>query len=201
MFLLIIAIILWMSAVSNLFYGFNYPNIDPTLGYPYIKAGFISLVIGFVCFFFYRKNKLKAKEAEEAKARRSQEISDRIEAQKKARRDYLNHFDVVYTRVAGVTFKNDDKSSRQAILKAIRQDPDADNGYVKLKKYESDGETAIHVYYEDKCVGNIPRDDLQDVLEVFDRIQTIEIDVEDFITDDGEKIYRADLTILARKMI
>ena len=69
-----------------------------------------------------------------------------------------------YTRkfkVRGVTFNNDDGTSRQEILKKIyRKKPPFDNGLnVELKEYTYDDGPTFGVYVNGYMIGNIPGDD------------------------------------------
>ena len=59
-------------------------------------------------------------------------------------------------RVAGVTFANDDGTSRQALLDDLQSeyDPDYD---AELQRYEHDGAPAYYVLINDKIVGNVPK--------------------------------------------
>lgn len=69
-------------------------------------------------------------------------------------------------RLAGVTFENDDGSSRQKILGNMK-----DSELVKLKEYSFENKTAIGVYTEDeKQIGNIKEKDIPFVLE---RLKTV----------------------------
>lgn len=115
----------------------------------------------------------------------------------------------IVTAIAGVTFKNDDGSSRQAILKDIK----ARGGYaadLDLEEYEYKGKPAVRVLVEGEQVGNIPRSMVPEVLEVLNRIEYASIMVETFRPEEeideegnvrqrGELIYRADLSLTYSK--
>lgn len=107
------------------------------------------------------------------------------------------------TRIAGVTFENDDGSSRQKYLKEAYANQGV--GTLGLESYDYQGEPAIRVLYDDMCIGNIPKDKVQDFMDVIDRITAAYLDVERFCPDDDddrsrEVIYRADLTIVYSKV-
>ena len=100
--------------------------------------------------------------------------------------------------VAGVTFANEDGSSRQKILSEIydaqlAEDLDPD---VTLERYEYEGKPAIHVLVNGRCVGNVPRMEVDDVSEIMDKALK-RIEVEHFVPDDAprKRIYRADVTL------
>ena len=79
-------------------------------------------------------------------------------------------------RIVGVTFKNEDGSDRQAILKKIRYrgapfrtDPD-----ITLKRYLYEGEEAIAVYANESQIGHLSRSDVADrVLPRWDRFKRV----------------------------
>lgn len=78
--------------------------------------------------------------------------------------------------VAGTTFKNDDGSSRQELLKKIRyrgapyqSDPD-----IRLEKVQYDGEDAIAVYANENQIGWIPKVELFLILPRFDRYKDVD---------------------------
>ena len=115
----------------------------------------------------------------------------------------------IVTAIAGVTFNNDDGSSRQAILKDIKaRGGDAE---VELEEFEYKGKPAVRVLIDGEQIGNIPRSRVQDVLAAMDAgITHASLDVETFRPEDdedeegnvrrrGELIYRADLTLIYNK--
>ena len=115
----------------------------------------------------------------------------------------------IVTAIAGVTFNNDDGSSRQAILKDIKaRGGDAE---VELEEFEYKGKPAVRVLIDGEQIGNIPRSRVQDVLAAMDAgLTSGRLDVETFRPEDeeddegdvrrrGELIYRADLTLIYNK--
>ena len=95
-------------------------------------------------------------------------------------------------RIAGVTFNNDDGTSRQKILAECLT-----NGKNKAKfiKYNFDGEKAIRVITEYGVIGNIPREEVQNVLSKVDLMEDITMDIKTFKNDSGKKIFYCDLII------
>jgi len=96
--------------------------------------------------------------------------------------------------VAGVTFKNEDGSSRQAILRRIEkgQIKDFDTDF-ELYNYE--GSPAIHVLCDGMCVGNVPKKYISSVEQIWDEIVIASLEVESFEDDYGKTIYRADVHV------
>ena len=63
-------------------------------------------------------------------------------------------------KVAGVTFNNDDGTSRQLILRKLHFHDSPFNEYadVEIRRYEFKGQSAYGVYVNDMQIGNIPAD-------------------------------------------
>ncbi len=98
--------------------------------------------------------------------------------------------------VAGVTFRNDDGTSRQKILREICDGDDFGTALGSLEEYDFEGEQAIRVVTADGCVGNIRKSDLKEVSKFLDHmVHHIDVEVETFENDDGEVIYRADVVL------
>lgn len=195
-----LAYVLWALSALFLFTFIQYSRAFPRSDNFIYLAGCLLLF----CFGFIRYQKtVKKREAAEKAAREKEEkekayredLDRRIAAAKAARMKYLEDHDLIFTRIAGVTFDNDDRTSRQKNLKAIYNDPDKDLGTVSLRKYEYEGDPAYHVLFEGRCIGNIPADYVERIEAVEDRIDRIDLEVEPFENEDGATIYRAELTI------
>lgn len=126
--------------------------------------------------------------------------------EKKARREEFDRtHGRIFTKVAGVTFDNEDGSSRQRILKAAMAEECC--GTVTLERYEFKGRDAIRVEYDGACIGSIPRDRVAEILPVLDRITAGALEVSRFVPEDedektafaGGVIYRADLSLVYEK--
>ena len=130
------------------------------------------------------------KQAREEAERRARELE---EARRKADRDRFRH---EYFAVAGVTFKNEDGSDRQKILREIALNEDG-ICEVWFQEDEDQGEdSGIRVLTEMGCVGFVRRSDKKKIRRFFDRkTQSACLSVERFEADDGQKIYRADIVI------
>lgn len=109
------------------------------------------------------------------------------------------------THVAGVTFKNEDGTERQRILKDLYINDDAE--YIELKPYTYNGEDAVSVIVNGSCIGNLPKYRIKEYEDIADRIERARVDVSVFTPDEDfedeyvkpERIYRADLTIVYKK--
>jgi len=104
-------------------------------------------------------------------------------------------YDHLISRVAGVTFCNDDGTSRQAVLKRLSE-KHPDGYFVTLEPYLYEDETACRVLCDGTCVGNVPKDKVHDVMSIWEDIKAVTIHAESFENDEEETIYRADLVIL-----
>lgn len=96
--------------------------------------------------------------------------------------------------VAGVTYNNEDGSSRQKILKNIVKNEDG-TAYGSLEQYDYKGSPAIRVVTDEGCIGNIRKNDVEDVLAVMEKIKYVTVNAESFENDDGKTVYRADVVI------
>lgn len=97
-------------------------------------------------------------------------------------------------RVAGVTFRNDDGTSRQKILKDLCDGDDFGTAEAWLEWYKYKGEDAFHVMTAEGCVGNLHREDIRPAVIAIGA-DTVELDIETFEKDEGGTIYRADLVV------
>ena len=70
--------------------------------------------------------------------------------------------------VAGVTFKNDDGSERQMILKNFYDNRGYTRKNVELKKYKYKDEDAIAIYAKGQMIGNVPREHISKIIENWD---------------------------------
>lgn len=152
----------------------------------------------------------RVEEEREKRKKEEDEIREKLRQEREAAQERQREWDRTHgrivTKVAGVTFENEDGSSRQRILRdAFREES---CGSVELETYEYKGTDAIAVYYEDKRIGNIPKDKIKEVLAVMDRISAGKLTVDRFHPDDDDEseargiggfIYRADLLIVYEK--
>ena len=86
-------------------------------------------------------------------------------------------------KVVGVTFKNEDGSSRQKILKDIyEKKPPFDKKLdIEISEYEYEGKPAYHVNVNGKTIGNISKDMCSFITENKSRL----LGVSDFHVSEG----------------
>lgn len=182
-----------------------------------LKAWQVVLLVIFypigICVLIYRvwkKNKLKREREEAALAR--QEAREREEAEKKAAeerrqaeiQEEIRLYESFTFKIAGVTFKNKDRHSRQTILRKLKFGDYPFNGGIvdlEFKEYEFDGEPAVGVFLAGEQVGNIAKDDLSFFLSRKDRfVDCTMYDVTGGGTRNGEKLnYGLRLTLRFRR--
>ena len=185
--------------------------------YDEMMAGFkgicLALAFAVAAFLLYRRNS-KADAARAAWEAQQQEMQrstwEKQQAEEQERRMQQAAWEAqhgqIFTKIAGVTFQNEDGSSRQRALQGAMADEGA--GSVALELYDYNGKDAIRVEYEGVCVGNIPQARVAEVAGVLDRITAAHLDVSRFVPDDeddevrglGGVIYRADLTLVFKKL-
>lgn len=133
------------------------------------------------------------RELAERAAKREQERAER----EAAHQEWLKTHGVLTTKVAGVTFKNADGSSRQAYLKEIDGNG-ADR--IAFEEFEYQGAPALRVKVDGMEIGNIPADVVPELIEIMPRVQKVDVSVDSFIPDDGRRrVYRADISIIYSK--
>lgn len=140
------------------------------------------------------ERKAKEQAAAEAAAKEA-ERQDRAAKRAAEREEYARTHNNLSTKVAGVTFKNADGSSRQANLKDLEV---SGVNNVQLVQFEYQGEPALRVVVDGMEIGNVPADVVPDVIEIMPRIDNIMCIVTTFDNDSGRRIYRADLDISYR---
>lgn len=96
--------------------------------------------------------------------------------------------------VAGVTFDNDDGSSRQEILRGLCEGSLEGSADCWLEPYLYEGKMALRVKVGSDCVGNIRKNDVQSAIDCINNSQIgAHLEAELFETDDGRELYRADV--------
>ena len=86
-------------------------------------------------------------------------------------------------KVAGVTFNNQDGTSRQELLRKFDA---VDEVAVSLLEHEHKGKPAFHVLVDGEIIGNIPRDKTQFILDNRDGIGFDDIEIAIYRAKDGE---------------
>lgn len=152
------------------------------------EGGFITLAAAAVLAFVgYTKTSAIKKEKQAA--------LDKAAKEAEMRRAFNEKHGVVRCKVAGVTFDNDDGSSRQKLLRALATDPDESSFPVAVGPYTCKGKPAARIMYEDKCIGNVPAEYVEEVVSNIGGIEFANVYPDSFKNDDGKTIYRADLHI------
>lgn len=155
----------------------------------------LAAVFAGITYFLYRSGQeiaaaeqVRAKEAAEAAVRESREK----EARRKADAYRFRHESFA---VAGVTFKNEDGTDRQKILREIALN---DFGICDawLSREEEGEDPPISVETDLGQVGFVRRSEKAQAAKfIGKRINSSVLHVERFQNEDGDKIYRADLQI------
>ena len=135
-----------------------------------------------------------------------QKIREEQNAAKTRQAEWEKTHGRIITKIAGVTFDNEDGSSRQRILKAAMAEEASGTVDLELNEDEK-GVVTIAVFYDGEQIGYIPKNRIADIDPIMDRITAGNLSVERFRPEDDEDddrgdrdyIYRADLTIIYTK--
>ena len=102
-------------------------------------------------------------------------------------------------KVVGVTFINDDGTSRQEILRKIKNREEPFNRYINytLRVYSFEGEPAVAVEANGIMIGNMPKEDAKDVAENIERIESVSARV---YGGEGDKKYGARATLTLKRI-
>lgn len=179
------AIIFWI--VAALFFACSIPLfLEGNAG-----AGACGIVIAAVLGFIGYKKYTKGKQAAEAAAKKEEAAQRAAE-----RAAYDARHGKIETTVAGVTFDNEDGTSRQRILKKFLRENGYDAGEeATLQQYEYNGKPAVYVLLDGQIIGNVPKTHTAEVIRIIDRVEFAAVHVRRFRSDEGKQIYNADLII------
>lgn len=154
----------------------------------------------------YERHQAEIREAEE-KLRQDREaehqlkeqaLRERAEDLARRTREFEERYVIMRFPVAGVTFKNEDKISRQDVLKAICQNGSEGEADVWFEDSIGDGsdDRGIQVVTDEGCVGYIRRNDKEEVRNFFGKtVCSQKLEAEKFDAEDGP-LYRADVVIV-----
>lgn len=145
----------------------------------------------------------RQKQAEREAKEAEQEAKEAERAEWESRHGRFN------TNLAGVTFDNEDGSSRQKLLKKYYNNG-VKEASLELKEFDYKGKPAVAVLLDGQCVGNIPQNRVDELLQIMDRLEKGNLEVDVFRPDEddddpeerkrrGGTIYRADLFLIYRK--
>ena len=181
----VVCIILAFTCISS---G-SVPGMDNT---PYMLGAIVWAAIGSVLI---AKGKAKKKEAKKTDVIvNSYTVPQRPQTPVSRPAARVSVITSAIFPVAGVTFDNDDGSSRQEILREICGGKEEGETEAWLEWYQYRGQDAYHVMTPFGCVGNIRRCDIQNAV-VSIGASSVGLEVSFFETDDGREIYRADVIV------
>lgn len=201
----------WIPLIPGLLFmswAANSPMLDYTMAIVFGAAGAVLIMAAVILLVKERNARTAAQQraAEDARLaedeRRAAAVREREERQERQAEWEKTHGRIV-TNISGVTFKNEDGSSRQAVLKDAYVNGCA--GTLEFIEYEYQDEPALLVCYEGAGIGSIPKARVAEIMEILPRLTSAALDVEVFVPelDDEsvkpEKIYRADLTLIYDK--
>ena len=87
---------------------------------------------------------------------------------------------LLYEKVVGVTFKNEDGSSRQKYIRQLK-----DDDFLTFESFEYEGETAFHVLDpRGHCIGNVPKSLVPTILDYYNKGYEFDIFVADILGKD-----------------
>lgn len=144
-----------------------------------VIGGVGCLVIAAICVFFGKREKVSKQENTSSNAESSNRAvtasPKEIEIKPQESTEPREEYEFYKFKVAGVTFKNDDKTDRQRILRAIRFKDEPYNKEIELglQEQEFNGEVAYGVYVNDKQIGYVPKEKVGYIKERFNNIEGI----------------------------
>lgn len=158
----------------------------------------VSLLIENERRYKKRVEKIQQEEAA-AKARQKAEHDQKIQRQEEAQKRWIEENGFLTMSVANTTFSNPDRSSRQNILAAAYDEQLANPASTldaQLERCEIAGEEAVRVLLLGQCVGTVPSEYVDEVMDIMDDARVKQLTV-DYIVPYGEKrrIFTAELTI------
>lgn len=101
-------------------------------------------------------------------------------------------------KVSGVTYKNDDKTNRQTLLRKYHfADPpfNGDTVEVNLVPFEWEGQPAYYITVNGYTMGTLEASAVPEVQKRYDKIEHLHLDVECFKDEDNKRIYYATITV------
>lgn len=174
----------------------NDPEFSPNI-WSAIGAFILGLAFAFITWRLRvavrKENEAAAEAVRRQQAEQAENAKRAREEQEERRKKERERFKVERFAVAGVTFKNNDGTDRQKILREILLNEDGFTNY-EFSENEEDENPAIQVMTDIGCVGFIRKSDKEKVRKFYDRkVYSSWLSVELFESLEGEKIYRADV--------
>ena len=214
---IVIGLFLFMMVVysSNMMnMGIGNPLLFPFYGAALVTWIYVCIRVKYVdpVRAIYELELAKKAEADIEAAKRQAERESE-EARRKAE---LEEFERTHGRLkfrlAGVTYKNDDGTSRQDLLKEVLASDC--QGDTSVEDYEYNGKPAVRLLYDGHILGNVPQTVVPEFLKIIDEIDSVNLDIQTFTPKDAdddwddddrprrkskEKIYFANVTVVYNK--
>lgn len=170
--------------------------------------------LGYFAYHYFRKQKetistsspsepvattSAVKTTQDVSIKSTDEIHSSLHSDNSSKQTPMPKFKGEMFAVAGVTFKNDNGTSRQRILREL-YDNEGDGGFVdaELEEYLYEGRPAVRVNTVNGCIGNIRSADTSRVREILQNNNNVFVNLfPDKFKDSetGKTIYRADVSI------
>lgn len=186
----------------------------PILGIISLVGGFVCLVGTFISFVIHEGKKERAIIKHNERVLRDRQIAENRKAaivaankaaeeerRKREREEWSRHHGVMTFPVKGVTYKNDDGSSRQKHLAAVKDALDiGETVDIEFIEFVYDDGPAYRIEIDGIGIGNVPAEDVSRFAEILPHIEKANLSVEVFTPDDdNRKIYRADVFVTYAK--
>lgn len=159
----------WKLVVGILFVVYGISSFGEDVG-----LAIFGIVAGAALIFWWKKSR------------------DKI-AREQDKNEAVNPTKMHKFKVVGVTYENDDGTSRQDVLEQIYKNGKTSD--VVFKHFTFDGSPALYVIANGKCVGCVASDCVGDVTALINSGRYAKIFVDKFKNDDGDTIYYASITL------
>lgn len=127
------------------------------------------------------------REAAEAKRRAAEEERRAWEARRKAElEEWERQHGRFTTAIAGVTFDNEDGTSRQKILKDLKIRGTA-GANLRLEEFEYKGSPAVRVIVDDMCIGNIPKNRVEELFDIMEKLEKANLEIDTFYPEEEKR--------------
>jgi len=156
------------------------------------------LLLGGLFLFFGFKQRKKYLNANLERLANKKKMDDAA-ALEVARIERDKKFGDFEFKVTGVTYENEDGSSRQKILKsAIKAQKDGTLD-ITFERHDYNGQPGVSVMFNGKCGGYVESRKAVDFLNFVDQITYMSPEISSFINDEGRRIYFCHISFVYRK--
>lgn len=214
---IVIGLFLFMMVVysSNMMnMGIGNPLLFPFYGAALVTWIYVCIRVKYVdpVRAIYELEFAKKAEADAEAAKRKAEREAEEARRKAEREEFERTHGRLRFRLAGVTYKNDDGTSRQDLLKEVLASDC--QGDTAVEDYEYNGKPAVRLLYDGHILGHVPQTVVPEFLKIIDEIDSVNLDIQTFTPKDAdddwddddrprrkskEKIYFADVTVVYNK--